>query len=71
MCFNEEASVAIYVLGCLGALYTWKSDSKLSSFALAAVSQIQLIEYLMWTDQSCGATNDNKFLSSPLSSLLF
>lgn len=58
MCFNEEASVAIYVLGCLGALYAWKSHSKLSSFSIAAVSQIQLLEYLMWSDQSCGATNE-------------
>jgi len=57
MCFNEEASVAIYVLGCLGALYAWKSKSPVATFTIAAVTQIQLLEYLMWSDQSCGDVN--------------
>ena len=58
MCLNEETSVAIYVLGCLGALYAWKSHNKYASFILAAITQMQLLEYLMWSDQSCGAMNE-------------
>jgi len=57
MCYNEEVSVAIYVLGCLGALYAGKSGNRHTSFAIAAIAQVQLFEYFMWADQSCGSLN--------------
>jgi hypothetical protein len=60
MCHNKESSITSYiqVLSLAVGLFVFgdKTD-KYMAVAFAAIIQMQLAEYFMWTDQECGTTN--------------
>ena len=60
MCWSLESSRNAYIIGTIASLillyYGDNVDKNIGSFFLA-VAQIQLIEYFIWKDQSCGSMN--------------
>ena len=60
MCFNAEVSIITYITSTLLSLYIFKtgdkSDKTIAIFCLC-FCQIQLLEFLLWIDQSCGTIN--------------
>lgn len=59
MCFNAEISLATYILGMAGCYRLWKLGYKAESVFYTSVIQMQLIEYLLWTNQTCNNFNKN------------
>ena len=64
MCFNKEISLATFIFAIVGIVYLYNrnapNDRWIAVFA-AVLAMIQLAEFLMWSDQSCG--NLNKYAS--------
>jgi len=60
MCWSLESSRNAYIIGTIASLiliyYGDNVDKNIGSLFLA-VAQIQLIEYFIWKDQSCGSMN--------------
>lgn len=60
MCWNKEVSIATFVLAIIGVIYLYKrngpNDRWVAIFA-ATVAMIQLAEFFMWSDTSCGTIN--------------
>lgn len=60
MCYNSSSSIVNYgyvmLLSIILYIYGDNYDKHISLFS-AAIIQIQLIEYFMWTDQKCGIVN--------------
>jgi len=60
MCFNKESSIISYTLGSICSLILFyigdKYDKCIAIFSLCFI-QIQLAEFFMWSDQSCGKIN--------------
>jgi hypothetical protein len=60
MCWSLGSSRNAYIIGTIASLillyYGDNVDKNIGSFFLA-VAQIQLIEYFIWKDQSCGSMN--------------
>ena len=65
MCFNEEVSLATYIVGVSGSAALFAIDKKPEALFYGTVIQMQLIEYLLWKNQdnsnetSCSTTNKN------------
>ena len=73
MCFTEEVSLALFVVGMVSALFLaimrpiYGNDRYLSvitAIVVGVVSVMQLLEYFMWTDQDCGSTNRHASIST-------
>lgn len=60
MCFNKKSSIISYTLGSICSLILFyigdKYDKCIAIFSLCFI-QIQLAEFFMWSDQSCGKIN--------------
>ena len=61
MCWSLESSRNSYIIGTIASitlLYYGDSVDKNMGLFFLAVAQIQLIEYFIWSDQSCGTINN-------------
>lgn len=62
MCYSAESSLSTFLVGSTSSLYLLLfSNSPIYKHAglfFISVAFIQLLEYLMWTDQKCGIIND-------------
>jgi hypothetical protein len=60
MCWNKEASLITLIIALAGAYYLYKrnrpNDRYIAIFG-AVVAMMQLAEFFMWMDQSCGTIN--------------
>ena len=60
MCWNKEISMATFILAIIGVVYLWKRDGAndrwIAIFA-GTIALIQLAEFFMWSDLSCGKMN--------------
>lgn len=60
MCYNENVSLGTYILGLIGCYNIYINyDLKIEAIFLAWVVQMQLIEYILWENQSCNDINKN------------
>jgi hypothetical protein len=60
MCFNEQVSITTYIVGIIGCINLYFNyNLKVEAIFLAWIVQIQLIEYFLWTNQSCNQDNIN------------
>ena len=60
MCYNKETSIITYVISIIfSGLLFYKGDRYDKNIAIFCFTfiQIQLAEYFMWLDQSCGLVN--------------
>ncbi len=62
MCYSAESSLTAFIVGGFSGLYLLcKSKNPTNRYIglfFIAVNLMQLVEYLMWIDQDCGAIND-------------
>ncbi len=63
MCFNKELSLLVFILGTLTAIKVGFENPILVALPIFFVSLMQLIEYVLWDNQSqtngtCNNTND-------------
>ena len=60
MCWNKEVSIATFALAIIGIIYLYKrnqpNDRWIALFA-GVVAMIQLAEFFMWSDPTCGTIN--------------
>lgn len=60
MCYNKEISLAVYLTTSLVSLILYltgdKYDKHISLFSIVFI-HMQLVEYFMWSDQTCGNVN--------------
>lgn len=60
MCWNKEVSIITFLIASVGIIYLYQrngpNDRWIALFA-GVIALIQLAEYFMWSDQSCGETN--------------
>jgi hypothetical protein len=60
MCFNDRVSILTYIIGMIGCINLYFNlDLKVEAIFFAWVIQMQLIEYFLWTNQSCNQENIN------------
>lgn len=57
MCFNKEVSIISYVIGMSSCYLLYARDYKIEALFYAYVIQMQLIEFLLWSNNSCGIVN--------------
>jgi hypothetical protein len=65
MCYDAETSITTYAIGSISSLLllkSKKSHNKIAGTFFLFVSQMQLIEYLLWKDYTCN--NYNKTISN-------
>src|SRR5271154_745689 len=61
MCWSSSVSLATFVLAILGVLYLFYRDAPNDRWMAlfgGTVAMIQIAEYFMWLDQSCGTINN-------------
>ena len=60
MCYNKEISLAVYLTTSAVSLILYligdKYDKHIALFSIVFI-HMQLVEYFMWSDQSCGKIN--------------
>jgi len=60
MCWNKEVSLTTFIFAIIGVIYLWKRDRPndrwVAVFA-GTIALIQLAEFFMWSDPSCGRLN--------------
>lgn len=60
MCWNKQVSLITFIVAICGVYYLWKrngpNDRWMAIFA-GTISAIQLAEYFMWSDPTCGNMN--------------
>ena len=60
MCFSKESSMISYILGMILSTYLFlygdRYEKMISIFCFTFI-QMQLAEFLMWSDQACGEMN--------------
>lgn len=56
MCFSAPVSLATYLIGSVGSLLLMTTDVPLGWLYLTVV-QMQLVEYLLWTNPTCNRVN--------------
>lgn len=59
MCFNAPVSLTTYVVGIIGCIILLKKKYTPEAAFFFVVIQMQLIEYLLWKNQSCDNFNIN------------
>jgi hypothetical protein len=60
MCYNENVSIGTYILGLVGCYNLYINyELKIEAIFFAWVIQMQLIEYLLWENQTCNDMNKN------------
>lgn len=57
MCFNKDISIISYLIGISGCILLYYREYKIESLFYAFVIQMQLIEYLLWLNNSCNWIN--------------
>ena len=58
MCYNKNISLGTYILGLVGCYNLYINyNYKIEAIILAWVIQMQLVEYILWENQSCNDTN--------------
>jgi hypothetical protein len=60
MCYNPETSLVTYLIGSGSSIYllsTKKNALKISGLFFLLVSQMQLVEFLLWINNSCNQFN--------------
>ena len=65
MCFNKDVSILSYLIGFTGCILLYYRDYKIEGLFYLFIIQMQLIEYLLWLNNSCNLivqTNPNLFV---------
>lgn len=61
MCYSAKDSMIAYIFGCISNIYLFinskNTDEKIISLFLFFVSQMQLFDFLFWTNKKCNQTN--------------
>ena len=57
MCFNKDVSILSYLIGFSGCILLYYRDYKIEALLYAFIIQMQLIEYLLWLNNSCNLIN--------------
>jgi hypothetical protein len=58
MCYNKEVSIGTYILGLAGCYNLYVNyNYKIEAIFFAWIVQMQLIEYVLWENQSCNDIN--------------
>lgn len=61
MCFNSSISIASYIFGLVNSIILFKRGYEIEGAFYGFIIQMQLIEYLLWTNNKCN--NKNKFIT--------
>lgn len=61
MCFNSSISIASYIFGIVNSIILFKRGYEIEGAFYGFIIQMQLIEYLLWTNNKCN--NKNKFIT--------
>ena len=60
MCWNKQVSLVTFIFAIIGIIYLWKrnapNDRWIAVFA-GTIALIQLAEFFMWSDLTCGKIN--------------
>ena len=56
MCISAEVSLGAYIIGMCGSVLLWKRGYKAEAMFYAWVVQMQLLEFIFWTN-GCGRVN--------------
>lgn len=62
MCYNKETSLqtfSVVLLSCIFLFVRNYENDRLLALTFISISLMQLAEYFMWIDQSCGIINNN------------
>ena len=57
MCFNKDISILSYIIGLCGCILLYYRDYKIEALFYGFIIQMQLIEYLLWLNNSCNWIN--------------
>ena len=57
MCFNKDVSILSYLIGFAGCILLYYRDYKIEGLFYLFIIQMQLIEYLLWLNNSCNLIN--------------
>jgi len=57
MCFNQQVSIATYLIGMIGSWKLLNRGFIITAVFFAWVIQMQLIEFILWRNQTCLETN--------------
>lgn len=57
MCLNKDVSILSYLIGLCGCILLYYRDYKIEALFYAFIIQMQLIEYLLWLNNSCNWIN--------------
>lgn len=57
MCFNKEVSLATYIVGMVGSAVLIHMGLVPEGLFFMAVVQMQLVEFMLWSNQPCNSTN--------------
>jgi hypothetical protein len=61
MCFNSSISIASYIFGIVNSIILFKRGYEIEGAFYGFIIQMQLIEYLLWSNNKCN--NKNKFIT--------
>lgn len=61
MCFNSSISIASYIFGIINSIILFGRGHEIEGAFYGFIIQMQLIEYLLWTNNKCN--NKNKFIT--------
>ncbi len=61
MCFNSSISIASYIFGIVNSIILFKRGYEIEGAFYGFIIQMQLIEYLLWTNNKCNSKN--KFIT--------
>lgn len=61
MCFNKDISLISYIIGTLSSIFLYLRGYKIEGILYGFIVQMQLIEYLLWLNNSCN--NINKIIT--------
>lgn len=61
MCYSANDSIVAYIFGCISNIYLFinskNTDEKIISLFLFFVSQMQLFDFIFWTNKKCNTIN--------------
>lgn len=60
MCFNEQSSLLTYIIGLAGSFQLYNVNLIPESIFCGWVSQMQLIDLILWKNQPCKISESNK-----------
>lgn len=64
MCYNVQSSILSYLLGISGSIGLYNIKLVPESLFFGWISQLQLVDYILWENQPCAITESKKICKS-------